>query len=200
MVLNQLLLSMPKLKDQEIVDQLKSGNTDVFKYLYADFDIITSFISQNHGGEEDAKDFFHEALIILYEKIINNEFELKSKLSTYLFSVCKNLWLYHLRDKKPMLFNSIDDKDKTENIFEDIVEYEENRLIKEEALEIIIQKIKELKEPCYSILMMFYFKKMSYLLIAEQLNYKTEKVVKNQKYRCLQKLKESMPKNFLEMY
>lgn len=188
---------MIKFTDEQLVDQLKLGNTNVFKVLYNDFSKITKFITQNSGGEEDAKDIFHEALIIFYEKIVNNEFELKSKLSTFLYSVCRNLWLYQLRDNKPLFFNTlIDSNDEIENIPDNVEE--ENSEAKENKLNIIRQKINELKEPCYSILMMFYFKKMSFKLIAEKLNYKSEKVVKNQKYRCIQKIKSELPEDFLE--
>ncbi len=189
-----------KLTDQEIVNQLKNGNTGVFKVLYNDFNKITSFITQNSGGEEEAKDFFHEALIILYEKVLNNDFKLEAKLSTYLFSVCKNLWLSYLRDYKPMIFSSVNDKENDFQWSEDTFETIEINKDYNEKLNFIIQKINELEEPCYSILMMFYFKKMSYFQIAQKLNYKTEKVVKNQKYRCIQKLREGLPSKFLEMH
>ncbi len=190
---------MVKFTGQEIVDQLKNGNTNVLKVIYDDFNKITKFITQNSGGEEDAKDFFHEALIILYEKIVNNEFELKSKLSTYLYSVCRNLWLYHLRDNKPMMFNNIRESNDEIDIYQNAFEDDDQPEINEYKMNIIMQKISELKEPCYSILMMFYFKKMSFKLIAEKLNYKTEKVVKNQKYRCIQKIKNELPKNFFSI-
>lgn len=191
---------MIKYTDQEIVDQLKRGNTRVFKALYADFKKVTGFITQNSGSEEDAKDFFHEALIVLYEKIINNDFELKSKLSTYLFSICKNLWLYHLRDKKPIIFNNINKTENDLSLAENPIEKQEDIIQQNEKIALIMKKIDELKEPCYSILMLFYFKKMDYKAIAQKLNYKTEKVVKNQKYRCLQKIKESLPDTILDMY
>lgn len=62
-----------------------------------------------------------------------------------------------------------------------------------------MDRINQLKEPCYSILMMFYFKKMSFNAIARVMNYKTEKVVKNQKYRCIQQLKDSLPADFYDL-
>ncbi len=188
-----------KLTDQQIVDQLKNGETKVFKFLYADFEKITGFVIQNSGKEEDAKDFFHETLIVFYEKITNGEFELKSKLTTYLYSVCKNLWLYHLRSNKPMVYK-LDKEDKNENWENNLVDELENTNEKEKILNSIVEKIDALEEPCHSILLMFYFKKLDYKTIARKLNYKTEKVVKNQKYRCLQKLKESLSEELIEMY
>ena len=187
---------MLKLSDREIIEHLKNGNTDIFKVFYHDFNKITGFIRQNNGGEEDARDIFHEALIILYEKIIGNEFVIESKLSTYLYSVCKNLWLMQLRKSKSAIFNSIDNELNHANLADfSYLKNEENKET-EEKLEIIAQKLNEMGEPCMSILTMFYFKKMSFQLIADKLKYKTEKVVKNQKYRCIQKLKESLPELF----
>lgn len=191
---------MLKLSDEKIVDQLKIGNTCAFKVLYDDFEKITGFIRQNSGSEDDAREIFHESLIILYEKITKNEFKLKSKLSTYLYSVCKNLWLYHLREKKPQAFETLNRNNEFNQVVEDIAHENDHEKDTEEKLEMIVQKLNKLKEPCYSILMMFYFKKMSYQLIAKELNYKTEKVVKNQKYRCLQKFRELLPENFTDKY
>ena len=139
---------MIKLTDQQIVDQLKNGDTKAFKALYADFEKITSFVTQNSGKEEDAKDFFHETLIVFYEKIKNDEFELKSKLSTYLYSVCKNLWLYNLRSNKPMIYNSINKEDKSENWEDNLIDEMSNSTEKEEILNAIMEKIDELPEPC----------------------------------------------------
>lgn len=189
-----------KLTDQQIVDQLKNGETAVFKYLYADFEKISGFVTQNSGKEEDAKDFFHETLIVFYEKITNGEFELKSKLSTYLYSVCKNLWLYHLRSNKPVVYNALNIEDKNDFFEEIAVDGHENVSEKEEIMNLVAEKLENLEEPCHSILMLFYYKKLDYKTIAQKLNYKTEKVVKNQKYRCLQKLKESLSEEIYNMY
>lgn len=125
---------MTKLSDQHIVDQLKSGDTAVFKVLYNDFDLITSFVRKNSGNEEDARDIFHEALIVFYEKILKDEFELKSKLSTYLFSVCRNLWLYYLRDNKPLIYNAIQPETKEIIQNEEGFDVEQEHLEKEEKL------------------------------------------------------------------
>ena len=189
---------MHKLSDLEIIEHLKSGQTDAFKVFYHDFNKITGFIKQNNGGEEEARDIFHEALIILYEKIIGNEFVLESKLSTYLYSVCKNLWLMQLRKTKSVVVNSFDNEEYYSNLIDDsYMQNEETKEI-EEKLEIVEGKLDDLGEPCLSILTMFYFRRMSYRLIANKLKYKTEKVVKNQKYRCIQKLKESLPEIFFK--
>jgi RNA polymerase sigma factor (sigma-70 family) len=92
---------MKKYTDQEIIQGIKSGESFALKYLAKDFlPMIRYFISKNNGNEEDAKDIFQDALFIIIEKIHNNDFVLQGTLSTYLFAICKNLWLMALDKQK----------------------------------------------------------------------------------------------------
>ena len=88
---------MKKYTDLEIIQGLKSGESYAVKFLAREFlPVISYFISKNSGSEEDAKDVFQDALFIIIEKIHNNDFEVQGALSTYLFAICKNLWLMAL--------------------------------------------------------------------------------------------------------
>ena len=40
----------------------------------------------NNGDEDDAKDVYQEGIIIVYNKIKSGDFELTSKLKTYIYS------------------------------------------------------------------------------------------------------------------
>ena len=92
---------MKKYTDQEIIQGIKSGESFALKFLAKDFlPMIRYFISKNNGNEEDAKDIFQDALFIIIEKIHNNDFVLQGTLSTYLFAICKNLWLMALDKQK----------------------------------------------------------------------------------------------------
>ncbi|HEY3390058.1 MAG TPA: sigma-70 family RNA polymerase sigma factor [Prolixibacteraceae bacterium] len=92
---------MGKYTDREIIQGLKSGNSFAVKYLAKEFlPVISYFISKNSGSEEDAKDIFQDALFIIIEKIHNNDFEVQGSLSTYLFAICKHLWLIELDRQK----------------------------------------------------------------------------------------------------
>ena len=92
---------MKKYTDQEIIQGIKSGESFAVKYLVRDFlPVIRYYISKNNGNEEDAKDIFQDALFIIIEKIYNNDLVLQGSLSTYLFAICKNLWLMALDKQK----------------------------------------------------------------------------------------------------
>jgi RNA polymerase sigma factor (sigma-70 family) len=94
-------MQMKKYTDQEIIQGIKSGESYAVKYLALDYlPVIRYYISKNNGNEEDAKDIFQDALFIIIEKIHNNDFVLQGTLSTYLFAICKNLWLMALDRQK----------------------------------------------------------------------------------------------------
>ncbi len=54
----------------------------------------------------------------------------------------------------------------------------------------------ELGERCQQLLLMFYHKKMSFKDIANVMQFKSEKIAKNQKYKCLQKAKGIFQNNY----
>jgi DNA-directed RNA polymerase specialized sigma24 family protein len=52
------------------------------------------------------------------------------------------------------------------------------------------QAIKQLGEVCKQLLNLFYFEKLDYISIAKSLRFSSDKVAKNQKYRCIEKAKD----------
>ncbi len=95
------MVQIRKYNDQEIIIGLKSGESFAVNYLAKEYlPMIRYFISKNNGSEEDAKDIFQDALFILIDKISSNDFNLQVTLSTYLFAICKNLWLMVLDRQK----------------------------------------------------------------------------------------------------
>jgi RNA polymerase sigma factor (sigma-70 family) len=94
-------VQMKKYTDQEIIQGLKSGESFAVKYLAKELlPVISYFISKNNGDEEDAKDVFQDALFIIIEKILKNDFNVQGALSTYIFAICKHLWLIELDRQK----------------------------------------------------------------------------------------------------
>ena len=66
--------------------------------------------------------------------------------------------------------------------------------IKHEAKEYIDQKMKELGEPCYSLLKLFYYNGYSFEAIAREIRSKNANVVKSTKIKMYCLLKESHKK------
>jgi RNA polymerase sigma-70 factor (ECF subfamily) len=55
----------------------------------------------------------------------------------------------------------------------------------------IKKEIGTMLEPCKSLIILFYYDSLSFKEIASRMGYKNEGVAKNQKKRCLQKLREA---------
>jgi RNA polymerase sigma factor (sigma-70 family) len=59
--------------------------------------MILQLVVNNNGDEDEAKDIYQEAIIVLYNKVKRGDFELSSKLKTYIYSICRRLWLKRLK-------------------------------------------------------------------------------------------------------
>lgn len=144
-------------------------------------------IISNNGSDEEAKDIFQEAVMVLYDKITQQKFELSSKLSTFLYAVSRRLWLKQL-SRKGHSTNTLDISD-----FEDILHVEED-LQQHQEIENKFDQMNEamiqLGEPCQTLLKDFYIKNLSMQDITNKFGYTNSDNAKTQKYKCLQRLKK----------
>ena len=98
---------MQTISDNTLLDKLKTEDSSSFELLYKFyFPSVASYIKQNLGNNEDAEDIFQEAIIVLLQKVRQQDFVLTSSLKTYLYAVAKNLWLKRLRDNKIKIVDS----------------------------------------------------------------------------------------------
>ena len=91
------------ITEQELGVFKSIGNNDkaaieaVYKENYS---LIQYFVTNNNGTEDDARDIFQEAMMVLYEKSRLPGFELTCQIRTYLYSVCRRLWLKKLQHSR----------------------------------------------------------------------------------------------------
>lgn len=164
------------MKDSEIVLRISRGDEEALDYLYKKhYRMMTRLVMKNSGSEHEAKDIFQDALVVFWEKVTKGNFVLTSKISTYLYSVCLNLWRKEL-DRKGRLVN--EEKDSPEFFDED----------QKERTKIIADCIDELGDTCKKLLTYHYFDGLSMSDIAEKLGYANTDTAKTKKYKCKQKL------------
>lgn len=164
------------------ISQLIS-NGKINHKLYNYFPAVKKWLRVRGCNHDDALDFYQQALLILCEKSKNKDFKLTSSIETYLFSVCKYLYLNSNRKKKEVGLNET----YIENEIGEDVEFNGE---KEKRINYAIEALNNLQEKCNKLLKMFYFNKLSMKDIAKQLGYQSEQVAKNEKYKCLNKAKE----------
>jgi RNA polymerase sigma factor (sigma-70 family) len=183
------------MTDQELITILKKndlkGGAQALKVLYKkNYYMVEDYIVRNSGTKEDAKDLFQDSMIVLYKNLQKENFVLNGKISSYLYSISRNIWLKKLRDTK-ILTTTVDDYKESfvndSNIVIDI-EYSENQRM---LANMLIQS----GEKCKKILKAFYYEKMSMKKIASTLGYSNEQIVRTQKLRCLKKIRLILNKN-----
>src|SRR6201994_3638174 len=83
--------------EQKLLEGLACNDRKAIEAIYKQhFNMVQSLILSNNGYPDDARDIFQEAMIVLYEKARSGSCELNSQLKTYLYSVCRRLWLKRL--------------------------------------------------------------------------------------------------------
>jgi len=147
--------------------------------------MIANLICTNSGTEQEAKDIYQEAVIAFYEKVQQPEFKLTCKIKTYLYAVCRRLWLKRLAEKK-RYHGNIEEHETFLGVDDVMLEMEEL----EKRLTLIGQSLDGLGEPCRSIIEDFYIRDLSMEAISEKFGYTNADNAKNQKYKCLQRLKK----------
>lgn len=179
------------MSDEEIIKLLKAEKFHpVTKKLYSYFPVVKKFVLKNSGTKQEAEDVFQDALIILFNKSKQVQFVLTSSINTYLFSVSRLIWLEELRKKNRQLNAQVSIKEEFYD--NDQLQYEVEADAKLKQAQSAVEK---LGEKCRQLLEMFYHQKKSMKDIAKNLGFATEKVAKNQKYRCIEKAKEFLRTN-----
>ena len=147
--------------------------------------MIQAFILNNNGSYDDARDIFQEAMITLYEKAKTESFVLTCQIKTYVYSICRRLWLKRLQQLGRYVAQS--------DLIEETVPVEEDLEIHEKRnadFAIMDRALNSLGEPCKSLLESYYLGKKGMNEIAAEFGYTNADNAKNQKYKCLMRLKK----------
>ena len=175
-----------EINEQALIRGLVNNDTKAIETIYkANFNMIQSFVVNNNGSYDDARDVFQEAMIALYEKAQGESFVLTCKLNTYIYSICKRLWLKRLQQLGKYT-NQIDSIEETVSVEEDL----EMHLRKNAEFTIMDRALNILGEPCKSLLEGFYIKDLDMQTLAKDFGYTNADNAKNQKYKCLMRLKK----------
>ena len=136
---------------------------------------------------DDAQDIFQEAIYLLIKKIINEELSLTCTFKTFLYSVCRNLWLQKLTKDKLTTNYQIIDYEGLEGTYYNPFD------IPETSYEICLFKkhFRNLSDNCQKIIKL-HMKEVSYETIANLMDLKSRRIAINSKYKCLKILLNSI--------
>jgi len=171
--------------DEELYGLILKNNDSAFEYLYEkQYNPAKSSLGGNIN-DDDFKDIFQDAIIALWQNIRNGSFVLKKevKLSSYLIRIVKFRWYEKLKSgksKNETYLHADFDTPQDDRFFDS--------MILEEQIGQMQKIFDQMGDKCKSILSLFYFEEKSMSEIAEAMGYQVASA-KNEKYRCMERLK-----------
>ncbi len=178
--------SSNSLNEKEIFDRICKGDEKALEILYKKYyRMMTKLVISNSGTEEEARDIYQDALIVFWQKAASGNLVLTSKMSTFIYSICQNLWRKEL-DRKRRLSN--EEKDSPVELDTETAEKEK----------IVARCIEQLGETCKKVLMYYYFEEMSMQDIADKLGFANTDTAKTKKYKCKKKLDDLIKAQYTE--
>lgn len=172
--------------EKELLRGLADNDTIAIETIYKEsYPVVQAYIVKNNGYADDARDIFQEAMIVLYENVQTASFQLNCQIRTYLYSVCRRLWLKKLQ-RESRYYPSVESFQELIPVEEEL-EFHEKKDLEFKIMESALSKI---GEPCKSLLEAFYLEKKSMPEIAQSFGYTNADNAKTQKYKCLVRLKK----------
>jgi RNA polymerase sigma factor (sigma-70 family) len=163
----------------------QSDKASVEAIYRENYSIIQSFILNNNGSVDDARDIFQESMVVLYEKSKDTTFSLNCQIRTYLYSVCRRLWLKRLQQLSKF-GTQVESLEEMVPVEEEIEEHEKRNT----DFILMDAAMGKIGEPCKSLLDAYYMQKKSMQDIAAEFGYTNADNAKTQKYKCLIRLKK----------
>ncbi len=182
-------MSKPNLQltDSQFIHGLRIGNNEVLTALYKKYyNLVLKLVVNNSGTSDAAQDIYQETIIVLFENVQKPQFELNCQLQTYIYSVAKRLWLKQLKKNGHVFLIKENEEGEIADVSEDMSLHQQ----KEKDFDKVNKSLENLGEPCATLIRDFYVAKLSMDEIAEKFGYTNSDNAKNQKYKCLQRLKK----------
>lgn len=178
-----MLNKLNKTGSKKLIEGIRNQDKTVLQSLYANyFPTIKRLVIDNNGTEQDAKDVFQESIIIIYRKIKEGTFELTSSFKSYIYSVCRFIWIKQLSKNK--------ENAEQQNVYleyEDIAEISPDEYRKNEEYKLYQYHFKRLGKDCQKLLQL-YLKKVPLKEIADELGIDSLQYIKRKKYKCKEQL------------
>lgn len=178
--------------DSEIISDIQKGGIQrekALKFLFENNNLrrsIIELIKNNKGNEQDGEDMFQEGIIVIDRNIRGGDFRSEGKLSSYLISICKFLWMNELRKNKRLEIT-----DETYVFDSPVTETALDTLLNDELKIALNRLLVGLGERCKNILELW---QLNYSMeeIASSLGLSSAGMARKVKHQCYQKLLESV--------
>ena len=173
-------------REPELFEALRTETPAAFEHLYRQYYRMTAaYVTQNGGSGDDAQDVFQETLVALVKNLRKPDFALQAKLSTYLYAVARNIWLYRRRgqtantpiENQTVAQQISDFPDMTDDSMSEITAHEQKHLL-------MARIFAQIGADCRELLRRYYYEDTPLKDIAHIMGF-TEAFVRVKKNRCM---------------
>lgn len=168
---------MKQIKTSPFPTEMPSAK-DFFESIYeSSFLPVARYVSRSGGSLEQAKDIFHDAIIIYYEKCIGGNLKIEQSENAYILGIAKHLWLR----------TSGKEQNKA------AMDYSEVRYIPPDPVaneKKLLQFVEQTGQRCLQLLRSFYFENTNMKKIAVDFGFNSDRSATVQKYKCIEKIRK----------
>lgn len=172
--------------DAELIARLRSGTVEedsALRTIYRlHFPAVAGYVQRNSGDRDAARDVFQDGIVVLYRNIKEGRFNGESTLGTYLFSICRFLWLKALRRKGREPVDAVNN--------DAAYEMPLGSLLDEERRNSVLALFERLGDACKRMLLLSFYEDLDMKEIAARTGLKDEQNARNKKFKCLRALKD----------
>lgn len=171
--------------DKEILVDLKGENNGAFGELYKlYFDAVDRFVRNNSGNEADAEDVFQDSMVVLLEKLRQDDFRLTASVKTYILAIAKHIWFNRLRRgrKETALPDNLD-----ESYLRDVQRAIDAERSFAERLQSYITSI---TDHCQRLIQDMFFDAKPIEQIQREYGYANRHTAINQKHKCVEQIRK----------
>jgi DNA-directed RNA polymerase specialized sigma24 family protein len=167
---------------------VNSARNTRFRQLYEDcFPAVAVFVSKMNGTLEDAKDIFHDALVIYHEKNSGHTFHVTVSEEAYIVGICKHLWIRKFNADRKKIYLSD---------FENSISIPEDYFPSVSTTRLMLF-LEHTGKKCFELLSAFYYEHLTAKELLARFGYKTEHSASVQKYKCIEKVRETIKQKSL---
>lgn len=165
---------------------LQTNRGRTLTHLYQrTFPVVRSHVQQHGGTAQDAKDVFHDALVVFYEKAIEGNLVLTASVGTYVVAVARNLWRQELARRQRYRQADLNEEHHQ-------IPAETEAEAQEVVAASVLEHVEQLGEKCKSILLSFYYFQQPLEQIAATHQYRNVRSATVQKFKCLERLRNAV--------
>jgi RNA polymerase sigma factor (sigma-70 family) len=170
-----------------IKPQIAAERTQIFEELYEQaFPLAAGFVRKMGGSLDNARDIFQDALVIYYEKSIQEGFLITTSPEAYILGIAKHLWVKKFKqDRHKVSFSDWEHEIQ--------MPAEENY-----NSAMLLKFLEQAGKKCMDLLRAFYYEKLSMNEIAQMLGFKNERSATVQKYKCLEKVRDAIKEKSID--